>query len=237
MIFEPHAATIEQGLVKIASDSAVRKEVPGISKLMHEITVSRKQKDPFVLETALVKLYSCLHIAGSRYSTVERKRLESQHGYTSYPGGFSPLIRAEAHIRPESTVTDLGAGNGLQGLLMQHLYPHRKTVQVELSADMIRVGRIFQKALGIDENRVEWVHDDIVNVSIRKSDFVYIYRPARPIKEGKELYRIIADKLIDGDERRVVFSIADCISEFLAGHFSIFFSDGHLTCFKKNKGA
>jgi len=87
-----------------------------------------------------------------------------------------------AFITPDSVVVDLGAGNGLQGLLLQCLSPHRKTLQVELSSEMIRIGRLFQEALGISADRVEWIHDDIVNASIEAADIVYLYARHGPLQ-------------------------------------------------------
>lgn len=98
---------------------------------------------------------------------------------------------------------------------------------------MIRVGRIFQQALGINADRVEWIHDDIVTVSIETADFIYIYLPAKPLEGGKEVYEAIARKLSTGRRPLVIFSVADCLAKFLNSQFSIFYTDGHLTCFVK----
>ena len=142
---------------------------------------------------------------------------------------------AKKFIKPESIVADLGAGNGLQGLLLQRICPHRKTLQIELSSELIRLGKIFQESLGISSDRIEWIHDDIVNVSIDTADFIYIYRPAKPIDRGRELYQSIARKLSAGNKPLIIFSVADCLAAFLDKRFSVFYTDGHLTCFIKNR--
>jgi hypothetical protein len=111
--------------------------------------------------------------------------------------------------------------------------PTPKTLQIELSSEMIRVGWIFQQALGISDDRVEWVNDDIANVSIEDVDFVYIYRPARPLGSGRELYQAITCKLAEVRKPLIVFSVADCFAKFLDKRFSIFYTDGHLMCFFK----
>jgi hypothetical protein len=226
-------ASIANALITLATDSNVKSELPELDQLANVFLSALERDNESALETALLSLYTCVHKAGSRYSPSEQACLKSKEGYVSYPGGFSPLIRAEPFIGPDTVVADLGAGNGLQGLLFQYLYPHRMTIQIELSAEMIRVGRILQEALMIHKDRIVWINDDLVNVSIENVDFVYIYRPARPLKAGREVYREIARKLIRGNKSRVVFSIADCLAGFMKGHFSVFHSDGHLTCFKK----
>jgi hypothetical protein len=98
---------------------------------------------------------------------------------------------------------------------------------------MIRTGRLFQEALGISADRVEWIHDDIVKVSLEAADIVYLYRPARSSRKGLELYQTIARTLASVPKPLMVFSIADCLGQFLDKRFSLFFTDGHLTCFSK----
>jgi len=230
---EKQMAAIAKAIFELATNDAVRSELPDIDQYLQNFMTAMEKDDPLTIEYALVNLYSRLHNAGSKYSPSERELLNMRDGYSCYPGGLSPLIKAEPFIRPESIVADLGAGNGLQGLLLQRVYPHKQTLQIELSAEMIRIGRIFQQALGINGDRVEWINNDIANVSIKTADFVYIYRPARHSDSGSELYQTIASKLADGHKPLVVFSIADCLARFLDKRFSIFYTDGHLTCFVK----
>ena len=226
-------ATIAAALLTLATDRVVCSELPGIYTHARNFREAMGRADPLTQESLLVNLYARLHTAGSLYSPSERTLLSRRDGYSCHAGGLAPLLKAESFIRPDSVVVDLGAGNGLQGLLLQSLSPHRKTLQVELSSEMIRTGRIFQEVLGISADRVEWIHDDIVNVSLETADIVYLYRPARSSPNGRELYRAIARKLASVPKPLTVFSIADCLGQFLDERFSLFFTDGHLTCFSK----
>ncbi|HZV47418.1 MAG TPA: hypothetical protein VFG06_08745 [Thermodesulfovibrionales bacterium] len=220
-------------LLKLATNFIVQAEIPNLDCYVKNLSSALRENDPSSLESNLLNLYTQLHGAGSVYSPYERKLLTERKGYSCYPGGLSPLIKAVQIVKPESIVADLGAGNGLQGLLLQCLSPHRKTIQIEISSEMIRIGRIFQQALGISDDRIEWIHDDIINVSIKTADFIYIYLPAKPLEGGKEVYEAIANKLSMMNRPLVIFSVADCLAKFLNGQFSIFYSDGHLTCFVK----
>jgi hypothetical protein len=220
-------------LLKLATNFIVQAEIPHLDCYVKNLSSALRENDPSSLESNLLNLYTQLHGAGSVYSPYERKLLTERKGYSCYPGGLSPLIKAVQFVKPESIVADLGAGNGLQGLLLQCLSPHRKTIQIEISSEMIRIGRIFQQALGISDDRIEWIHDDIINVSIKTADFIYIYLPAKPLEGGKEVYEAIANKLRMMNRPLVVFSVADCLAKFLNGQFSIFYTDGHLTCFVK----
>jgi hypothetical protein len=222
-----------ESLLKLATDSIVQAEIPNLDCYVKNLSNALIGNDPSSLEGALLKLYERFHGAGAVYSPYERDLLLERRGYSCHPGGLSPLIKAVQFVRPESIVADLGAGNGLQGLLLQCLSPHQKTIQIEISSEMIRIGRIFQQALGISNDRIEWIHDDIMNVSIETADFIYIYLPAKPLERGKELYEALANKLIMMNSPLVIFSVADCLAKFLDGQFSIFYSDGHLTCFMK----
>jgi hypothetical protein len=225
--------TIIKSLLKLATDSIVQAEIPDLNCYVKNLSSTLREGDPSSLERDLLSLYTQLHRAGSEYSPYERKLLTERKGYSCYPGGLSPLFKAVQFIRPESIVADLGAGNGLQGLLLQCLSPHRKTIQIEISSEMIRIGRIFQQALGISDDRIEWIHDDIINVSIETADFIYIYLPAKPLEGGKKVYKAITNKLSMMNRPLVIFSVADCLAKFLNGQFSIFYTDGHLTCFVK----
>jgi len=225
--------SIAQALLKLASDEEVQKEIPDINRYAGKFMSAIEDNNPLELEHALMNLYAKLHSAGSKYSSSERRLLDARNGYSCYAGGLSPIIKAEDFIRPGSVVADIGAANGLQGLLFQYLYPHRKTIQIELSSEMIRIGKILQQALGISNNCIEWINDDILNVSLMDVDFVYIYRPSSPISSGRKIFEAIARKLNDMDKPLVIFSIADCLAEFLNKSFSIFYTDGHLTCFSK----
>jgi hypothetical protein len=235
MSSEKQITIITESLLKLATNSAVQAELPDIDQYVKNFVTARERGDIISQEYALLYLYARLHSAGNMYLSSEKELFKKRNAYSCHPGGLSPLILAEQFIKPESIVADLGAGNGLQGLLLQCLYPHRKTLQIELSSELIRIGRMFQKILGISDNRIEWVHDDIVNISLEAVDFIYLYRPVRPLEGGEKVYHAIANKLAVINKPLVIFSVADCLAEFLDERFSIFYSDGQLTCFVKEK--
>lgn len=104
-------------------------------------------------------------------------------------------------------------------------------MQIELSAEMIEIGQLFQKVLEIPDDRVEWINDDILNISLETMDFLYLYRPSKPMQNGIALYRDISAKLHRRSRALTIFSIADCLKDFLDDRFAMFYTDGHLTCF------
>jgi hypothetical protein len=231
LTWEKQISIIIESLLKIATNSAVKAELPEIDHFVKNLESALKKGGIPSIERDLLDLYIRLHGAGSMYSPQEREILTKRKGYSCYPGGLSPLIKAAQFIKPDSIVADLGAGNGLQGLLLQCICPHQKTIQIELSSEMIRVGRIFQEALGLSPDRVEWIHDDIFNVSIEEADFIYVYLPAKPLDGGKEIYEAIAHKISTMKRPPVILSVADCLAKFIDSRFSVSYMDGHLTCF------
>ncbi len=233
MSSEKHIDIIAHSFLKLATHSAVRAELPDIDQYVQNFITAKEKGDLTSQEYTLLYLYAQLHSVGNKYSPSEFELFKKSNAYSCHPGGLSPLILAEKFITPEAVVADLGAGNGLQGLLLQCLYPHRKTLQIELSSELIHVGRIFQQALGISDNRIEWIHDDIVNVSLEAADFIYLYRPVRPLDGGEKVYQALSKKLAVINKPLVIFSVADCLAEFLDERFSIFYTDGQLTCFIK----
>jgi hypothetical protein len=224
---------IGEFFLKLATNPLVTQELPEVEQYAEKYRVSREGNDADETEIAFLDLYCALHRVGNAYSTDERLKLDQKKGYFNHPGGISPIEKAENFIHNDSIVADLGAGNGLQGLLLQYLYPHKETRLIELSEEMIRIGKIYQEILDFDDNRIKWVHDDIINVSLSEIDFLYLYRPSRPIKDGLHLYHAISKKITDNKKQLTIFSIADCLKDFLDSSYSIFYSDGHLTCFEK----
>lgn len=225
---------VMESLLKIAADPVVQAEIPNLDYYVKNLRSVLRENNSSLLESCLLNLYAQLHKAGSVYSPYERALLLERKGYTCHPGGLSPLFKAAQFIKPETVVADLGAGNGLQGLLLQYLCPHQKTLQIEISSEMIRIGRIFQQALGISNNHIEWINDDIMNAPFETADFIYIYLPAKPLEGGKAVYEAIVDKISNMNKPLVIFSVADCLVKFLDRKFSVFYTDGHLTCFAKD---
>ena len=206
---------------------------PRFAQLREAFAAACARHDGERLEEAFLELYAHVHMHEAPYTPGERRRVDAAGGYWSHAGGVSPILRAGPWIRPETRSVDLGAGNGLQGLLMQKLDPHRLSCQIEISSAMIEIGRDLQRWLGIPDERVEWRADDVLETALGGWDFVYLYRPVRPVGPGSDFYERLAGALDDEPGEVVVFSIADCLGDFLPGSFERFFSDGHLTCYRK----
>lgn len=228
---------IEKAFLRLSTDQRVLAPFPEIEKAADQFIANSQISYNDDTEIAFLDLYCELHRAGSEYSSKERQTLDNKKGYFNHPGGISPLLKAEPYIKQYSIVADLGAGNGLQGLLFQYLYPHHRTLQIELSAKMIQVGKLYQQILEIPEDRVIWINDDIINTSLDEVDFLYLYRPSKPFGDGIKLYEILIQKLESGSKSQVIFSIADCLKDFLDSSYKIFYDDGHLTCFSRNGNA
>jgi len=191
-----------------------------------------KRQDAETLEEKFLTLYCHVHGHEAPYTPAERRRVDESGGYWCHAGGIFPLLKAEPFIAPETVSADFGAGNGLQGLLLQKLYPHKRTVQIEISSRMVEAGKHLQRWLEIPDDRVEWIVADVCDVVPSNMDFIYLYRPVRPEGKGKTFYERFARELDSENRSVVIFSIADCLRQFLSPRFEVFYSDGHLTCFR-----
>lgn len=190
------------------------------------------RQDPEVLEDDLAAIYCYLHGSDRAYSDEERREMDAVGGYWCHAGGLSPLLQAAPHIHRETRLVDYGAGNGLQGLLFQYLYPHFTTVQIELSRQMIEGGKRLQRLMGIPVDRVAWIHGSVMDIPPEDFDFIYLYRPLRPDgPQGRTFYESFAQVLDRVRHPVTIFSVADCLKDFLGERFAIFYDDGHLTCF------
>jgi hypothetical protein len=185
------------------------------------------------LEEAFLELYAHLHMHEAPYTSDERRRMDEAGGYWNHAGGLSPILKAQPWIETETVSADFGAGNGLQALLLQVLYPHQKTIQIEISSRMNEVGEVLREWLGVSADRVEWIIDDVLEVSATGYDFIYLYRPVRPEGRGRDFYTRFAHEVESDAKPPIIFSIADCLREFLSeDRYEVFYGDGHLTCFK-----
>lgn len=185
------------------------------------------------LEDTFLELYAHLHMNEAPYTTDERRRMDEAGGYWNHAGGLSPILKAGPWIAPETVSADFGAGNGLQGLLMQVLFPHRKTVLIEISKKAVEIGRQLCEWLRVPAERVEWIVGDVLDISATGYDFIYLYRPVRPEGRGLDFYTRFAREVESEDQPPVIFSIADCLKDFLSEErYEIAYGDGHLTCFK-----
>ena len=206
---------------------------PDYDRLKHEFISSIDDGDPDLVEESFLNLYCHVHGHEAPYTAQERRRVDETGGYWCHAGGISPLLRAADHIGPDTVSGDFGAGNGLQGLLFQKLYPHRLAIQIEISSRMVEAGRHLQSWLDIPSGRVKWIVGDVLDASAKGMDFIYMYRPVRPDGEGGEFYRKFAKELSGTGNAVVIFSIADCLRHYLGEEFKVFYSDGHLTCFRR----
>lgn len=194
------------------------------------------RRDPDVLEDDVAAIYCYLHGVDRAYSDSERREMDATGGYWCHAGGLSPLLQAGPWIHHGTRLVDYGAGNGFQGLLFQYLYPHAKTVQIELSGPMIEGGKRLQSFMGIPGDRVVWVHGNVMDVPPGNFDFIYLYRPLRPEgAQGRRFYENFARELDQVRHPVTIFSIADCLKDYLSDRFAIFHDDGHLTCFSNGR--
>lgn len=198
--------------------------------------------DGNAIEEAFLNLYCHVHGHEAPYTADERERVNRVGGYWCHAGGISPIIRASRHLSPQSVSVDFGAGNGLQLLLMQKIFAHRRSIMIEISTKMISAGKALQSWLDIPKDRVEWRAQDLIDIRFPLPgaphvDFVYLYRPLKPEGRGRVFYGALARWLERMSHPVVVFSIADCLERFLTTQdINVFYTDGHLTCFEKSMG-
>ena len=205
---------------------------PEYARLRDRLATTVDGGDTDEVEERFLELYAHLHMNRAPYSNQERSRMDAAGGYWNHAGGLSPILRAEPWIRPDTVSADFGAGNGLQGLLLQVLYPHAKTVQIEISARMAEIGDALRAWIGVPSDRAEWIVGDVLNIPATGYDFIYLYRPVRPEGPGRDFYTRFAHEVESEDHPPIIFSIADCLRDFLSDRYEVFYSDGHLTCFR-----
>ena len=205
---------------------------PHWSRLRDAVGESLEAGDSESVEEHFLELYAHLHMNEASYSSDERRRMDSAGGYWNHAGGLSPILKAAPWITNETVSADFGAGNGLQGLLLQHLYPHATTVQIEIAGRMAEIGEGLREWLGVPAERVRWEVADVMDVPAVGYGFIYLYRPVRPEGPGREFYRRFAREVESETRPPVIFSIADCLRDFLGDRYSVFYGDGHLTCFR-----
>ncbi|MFC2173909.1 hypothetical protein ACFLU6_14985 [Acidobacteriota bacterium] len=232
LYLEDCSLEIENAILTLASSNDIKNEIPGLESRLLRFHEARQSGDDNEREQNLTDLYIHLHSGGALYLPWEREKLTGYSGHTCLPAGLLPVLFARHLVNADTVVADLGAGNGIQGLLLQRLQSHRRTVQVELSAEMIRMGHLYRKILGIDENRLSWIHGDMADFSFDGIDLFYLYRPAKPTGGGDDLYRTVADKLLALTKTAMVFSVADCLEKYLKSGFELLYSNGHITVFR-----
>jgi hypothetical protein len=216
---------------ELAVRPGIDEVVPSFVKFHRELAAARNSGDEDRIETALARLYCVVHGSGGAYAAEERAAFDKLGGYGCHAGGLEPLHVAASFFTPETRFVDYGAGNGLQGLLFQHLYPHRLTTLVELGGPMIDQGRRLQALLGIPGSRVEWVHANIMDLPPDRFDVIYLYRPVRPEGEGRAFYAMFARAVAKVHHPVTIVSVADCLLDFLPPVFRVLHGDGQITCF------
>lgn len=216
---------------ELAARTDVDGVVPSFRPLYRQLVEARAGGDPDATEAALLRVYCDLHGSGGAYARQEREEFERLGGYWCHAGGIEPLHLAAPLFGADTRFVDYGAGNGLQGLLFQLLYPHRLTTLVELAGPMIEQGRRLRALLGIPKERVEWTHASIMDVSPRRFDVIYLYRPVRPAGEGRTFYEMVARELAGVDHPVWIVSVADCLREFLQPGYRVLHDDGQVAIF------
>ena len=187
---------------------------PRFGELQNKLETVSFQGKGEEIEDAFLELYAHVHMNEAPYTSEERRRMDEAGGYWNHAGGLSPILKAEPWIKPDTVSADFGAGNGLQGLLLQLLYPHHKTVQIEISSRMADIGDSLREWLGVGADRVDWIIDDVLNVSATGYDFIYLYRPVRPEGAGRDFYTRFSREIEAQETPPVIFSIADCLKDF-----------------------
>jgi hypothetical protein len=198
------------------------------------LVCAARSGDGDAFDDALNQLYSHLAIRPEGYTPAERDRVDAAGGYWAHAGGVSAVLVARRWTTPDTVAIDLGAGTGLQGLLLQRLVPHRLTVQVEISRSLVAVGRALQRWLEVPGNRVAWALADVTDLRVRGVELVYLYRPVRPDHPsgGRFYARLAADLRTDPTVRTVV-SVADALGPRLAPEFETVHADGQVTCLRR----
>ncbi len=203
---------------------------PDHARLRDLLAIAVDGGDTDEIEERFLALYAHLHMNQAPYSVDERRRMDAAGGYWNHAGGLSPILKAEPWIRPDTVSADFGAGNGLQ--LLQVLYPHAKTVQIEISARMAEIGEGLREWLGVSSDRIAWIVGDVLEIPATGHNFIYLYRPVRPEGPGRDFYTRFAREVESEDRPPIIFSIADCLRNFLSDRYEVFYGDGQLTCFK-----
>lgn len=231
----PEARAIETALLCLAAHPEVVALAPGAREAAGVYRALPGDARGVEREAVLLDVYLALHRAGGVYGPEEEARLRAIGGCPWQPGGLLPLVLASRMIDGRAAVADLGAGNGLQGLILQAIRPHRLTLQVELGGAMVRAGRVLQRALPPGRGRMRWLHADLREADLSEIDLVYLYRPCRPHGEGLALYRELAARLVrraGRDRPFSVVSVADCLAPLVAHALPVVFQDEFLVCMR-----
>lgn len=222
---------------RLAARRGIDEVVPSFLRFHRELRDARACGDAEQVEVALARLYCVIHGSGGAYAPGERQEFERLGGYWCHAGGIEPLHLAAPYIGAGSRLADYGAGNGFQGLLLQHLYPHRLTTLIELGGPMIEQGRRLQSLLGIPPERVRWVHASVVDVPPSEFDVIYLYRPLRPQGAGRAFYETFSREVVRAGHPVAIVSVADCLKDFLPSAFRVLHDDGQVAIFSNQRSS
>jgi len=233
------APVIETSLLRLSSAPEVAGLVPKAPLLADRLRDCARHAGLDERELALSSLYLTLHSAGAQYMPEEDEILARAHGIPKQPGGMTPILLSAPFVKPESTVVELGAGNGLQGLLLQSLARHAQTVMVEISGSLIETGRVLQRAMGLKDESVRWHHADLLEADLPAlvggpPDLLYMYRPVKPAGRGRRLYERIAEWIQEWPGGQAIMSVADCMSPFLGPGVKKLYEDEYLSVYMKD---
>ena len=217
---------VEEALLKLSASPEVVGLVPEAKAWREHLLGAKKDGDLEEREYALLELYRTLHTAGSGYSKEEQERLNQQKGLHGLSGGLMPLFLAARLMDETTRMVDLGAGNGLQGILLQRLAPHAHTLQVELSSSHVAMGKLFQKVSGVPQSRMDWHIGDLFKAELGTPHLIYLYRPVRPSEVTKPLYQKLAKTMETMEPAPTIVSVADCLTpHFSQNHHPLYASD------------
>ena len=226
----PESTAVEKALMRLAREGEVASAHPSVAALADDYEAARGSGDNDDREYRFLMLYQGLHCIGMGYSEQEAAQLKGSSGIANQPGGLLPVVAASRFMREDTVSGDLGAGNGLQGLLLQSIRPHAETRLVEMSTPMVEAGRMLTRALGLGA-RVRWTHGDITEQDLSGVGLVYIYRPAKPHGEGRALYEKLGQRLANAGGA-VEVSVADCLGPYISGFSEEIYKDEYFTCFR-----
>ncbi|PID78457.1 MAG: hypothetical protein CSA42_00315 [Gammaproteobacteria bacterium] len=215
LFFEPGIELVEKALIKIALDKNIISKIPGAFELAEKLSQVQNQQNFEERETLLIDLYLLLHKFGCGYSDMEQNFISEKKGIKWLPGGIMPIILTSYLMNEDYVFADLGAGNGLQGLILQSISPHKKTRLIEISESHLMAGRAYAKALGFNNESILFENNDILSSDFKDIDIFYMYRPARPMNGGKNFYIRLSEKFEQMEKEFFLVSVADCFEPFI----------------------
>ncbi|MCB9494570.1 MAG: hypothetical protein H6681_03885 [Desulfobacteraceae bacterium] len=222
---------IENYILKLSFQDSVSDKVKDAKPFAIELLSAKENNDLEKREIFLTKLYLLFHKFGAGYSHEEEKFIQRSKGLKWLPGGLMPVVLGSYLMKSEYEFCDLGCGNGFQGILMQVLCPHKKTRQIEIAGSYLNKGEIFLSLPEIDREKICFENIDISDFQMQSADFIYMYRPARPMGEGSLIYQKLSDKFLNAEKSFYLLSVADCFEPFIKGSYERVYQNEFLNIF------